>query len=137
MSGYCGDRNCDVFSPHTHPKMEPIRVRNPHFHKLLDELKIIHDKKSQDYANDNVFSNFEFAAEVAKCSVDQAFLVLIGVKIARLHELVLSEKKPNNESVMDTFYDLTNYCAILTSYHMKHSWPNGPNVNDKQDPLLD
>jgi len=93
--------------------------RNPHYHKLLDKIRTLHDKKSYDYANVNVFSNFEFAAQTAKCSVDQAFLVLIGVKIARLHELVLSGKTPNNETVMDTYEDLTNYCAIWTSYKMK------------------
>ena len=100
-------------------ELRPFPLRNPHYHKLLDKIRTLHDKKSIDYANANPFSNFEFAAQTAKCTIDQAFLVLIGVKISRLHELVLSEKTPNNESVMDTYEDLTNYCAIWTSYKMK------------------
>lgn len=96
--------------------------RNPHFHMLLDEIRILHDKKSHDYATDsNVFSNFEESAQVAGVTVEQAFLVLIGTKLSRLKQLLTSGKAPNNESVVDSYKDLTNYCAILTSYSMKKS----------------
>ncbi len=100
------------------PKIE----RNPTFNKLLDEMKNIHDKKSRDYAlENNVYSNFEFAAMYAGVTVQQAFDVLIGVKQARLLNLISSGKDPLNESVLDTMQDKAIYNALQTSYAIDKS----------------
>jgi len=110
--------------------MEISLSRNPEFHELLDKMKQTHDAKSHDYADDsNVFSNFEYAANVAEVTVDQVFLVLIGVKIARLQQL-LKGKEPKNESLNDTFLDLTNYCAIWSSRNIKMQKNRIKNSND-------
>jgi hypothetical protein len=93
--------------------------RNPEFTTLIEKVKATHESKSHDYASDNnVFSNFEYAAQVAGITVDQVFMTLIGVKLARLIEL-LSGKTPKNESIDDTFLDLTCYSAIWGSYRTK------------------
>lgn len=106
---------------------EPV-YRNPEYIQLLEKMKDVHEKKSRDYAKDsNVFSNFEFAARLSEPfsdPVDRVFSTLIGVKIARLQELLFvspggEQKIPNNESIEDSFLDATNYFAIWTSYHMK------------------
>lgn len=98
--------------------------RNPIYHEILSKMKTLHENKSHDYAQDsNVFSNFEIAGNLAshfKDPVDNSFVNLIGVKIARLSEL-LSGKTPKNESIEDTFIDLANYCAIWGSYRIKRA----------------
>lgn len=98
--------------------------RNPIYSEILSKMKTLHENKSHDYAQDsNVFSNFEIAGNLAshfKDGTDRAFVVLIGVKIARLSEL-LSGKTPKNESIEDTFIDLANYCAIWGSYRIKRA----------------
>lgn len=114
-SKYCKD--CEL-SDREH---QTLGERNPHFTKLLEEIRELHDKKSRDYAeSDNVYSNFEYAANVAGVSVDQVFGVLIGVKLARILNL-LSGKTPLNESLLDSFRDLTTYCGIWTAYKMKQA----------------
>ena len=92
-------------------------MTNPKFKALLEQMAVLHARKNHDYANDqNPYSNFEEAAQVAGCSAETVFLVLIGVKLARLRELTRSGKTPNNETIQDTRMDLTMYCALYTSY---------------------
>lgn len=95
-------------------------MRNPEFLKLLEQMKEIHDKKSHDYASDNnVFSNFEYAERVAApfTGVHKVFATMVGIKLARLGEL-LSGKEPRNESIFDSFLDFCTYAAIWASYYM-------------------
>jgi hypothetical protein len=97
-----------------------VGTRNPKFHAFLAEMAQIHDKKSHDYAKDsNFYSNFEEAAATAGISVDAVFMTLIGVKLARLRELMASGKIPNEESLYDTRLDLAVYTALWASYHRK------------------
>lgn len=83
------------------------------------ELQIL---KGQDYTSDvtvNQFENFERAGVLVswfKDPVDQAFAVLIGTKLARLSALLSSGREPNNESIEDSFVDLTNYSALWGGY---------------------
>ena len=79
-----------------------------------------HDRKNADYAHEgNPYSNFEEAAKYAGVTVDDVFNVLIGVKTARLVELLKSGKEPQNESVQDTLLDRAVYAALHASYHMR------------------
>ena len=83
---------------------------------VFDEMQEVVESKAHDYAkNDNVFSNFEFAADVAGVTVEQEFAVMIGTKVARLREL-LGGKTPNNESIDDTLLDLSNYAALCIAW---------------------
>ena len=92
-------------------------MHNPKFNKLIEKIKIIHDKKNSDYATaENPFSNFEEAAEFAGVTVDQVFATLIGIKEARLKELTSSGKQPNNESIQDTRLDAAVYAVLRASY---------------------
>lgn len=89
------------------------------FIELIDKCKKIHNKKSYDYAsNNNPHSNFEFASEFAHnfmSAPDHTYATIIGIKIARLIEL-LNGKEPKNESVEDTFIDLANYVLLWGAY---------------------
>lgn len=92
-------------------------ARNLRFEQLLNDMRELHSRKNHDYAKDsNPYSNFEEAAEMAGCSVDTVFRVMIGIKLARLKELLGSGKDAQNESVQDSRMDLTMYCALWTSY---------------------
>jgi len=97
--------------------------RNPDFVVILDKMREIHDKKSQDYAkDDNVYSNFEFAALVSDIftdPVDRVFATMIAIKLARLAELGKG-KSPKNESVEDSHLDLATYCTIWAAYRKRH-----------------
>jgi hypothetical protein len=92
---------------------------NETFNKLMDEIKELHNRKNHDYASDdNPYSNFEFAAKIVEQftnPVDQTFACMIGIKLARLGQLLGKGKEPNNESVRDTMRDLTTYCGIWTA----------------------
>lgn len=91
-------------------------AKNPDFQTLLEKITEIHNKKSNDYAEDSdYYSNFKFAAFVADVTVDQVFRVMLGIKLARLKELKKG-KTPNFESIEDTIIDLANYACIYASY---------------------
>ena len=91
---------------------------NPKYEAALAKCKATHDKKAADYSKDgNRYSNFEGAAATAGTTVDKVFLTLIGVKLARLVELIDSGKTPQNESVQDSLLDLSNYSLLWMSYH--------------------
>lgn len=99
------------------------------FLDLLNEMRTIHDKKNHDYASQlNKFENFERSAELSswfESEIDKNFIVLIGTKLARLSTLLNSKKEPNNESISDSFLDLTTYCGLWASYH-KHQKKMNP-----------
>lgn len=96
----------------------PLRASNPRFGAVIRQMVETHNRKSSDYAKDvNRYSNFEESAACAGCSVDTVFLVMIGVKLARLRELLSSGKSAQNESVQDSRMDLAVYAALWASYH--------------------
>jgi hypothetical protein len=108
-------------------------ARSPKFTALLAEMAELHDKKNHDYAKDgDPFSNFSQAAQVAQgfTGKDAVYATLIGVKLARLRELLSSGKTPNNESVADTRRDLAMYAALWAadtlpwSYDDSRIWHN-------------
>ena len=89
---------------------------------VFDDMQEIATRKAEDYAEvDNVFSNFEFTADIAGVDVDTVFMVMLGTKMARLRELH-SGGAPNFESIEDTLMDLANYAALSVAYTR---WNNG------------
>lgn len=85
---------------------------------VLDLMRETVTSKANDYADDDdVYSNFGGAAYLAGVTVEQAFMVLIGVKVERLRQL-MSGKIANHESIDDTLLDLANYAALLAGWRM-------------------
>jgi len=80
--------------------------------KIMDTLV----KKGEDYAKDPL-SNFQYASSLAKISTEQSILNQIGIKVARIHNLV-DQKDPNFESIQDSRLDLIGY-LILWEYHFQ------------------
>lgn len=85
------------------------------FLDMIKKMEEIHIRKSHDYANEkNPFDNFDKQAELISWftnDIDRAFVGIIGIKLARLSEL-LGGKEPKNESIEDTFLDLANYVVL-------------------------
>lgn len=76
-------------------------------------------KKNQDYAGDaDPFANFSKVETFGICSVETGILVRITDKMARISNLLTSDKDPAvlDESVDDTIMDAINYFAILKAY---------------------
>jgi hypothetical protein len=108
-------------------------AKSPKFEALLAEMRALHVSKNGDYAREgSPFSNFDEAAEVARgfTGKDAVYATLIGVKLARLRNLLSSGKTPNNESIADTRRDLAMYAALWAadtlpwSYDDSRIWHN-------------
>lgn len=88
------------------------------FEKLLDEIRVLHNKKSKDYAKDaDRFSNFREAGAFSGTKTETVFEVLLGIKQARLNELRSSGKVPNFESIRDTLLDRAVYSILALQYY--------------------
>lgn len=89
---------------------------------IINTCMSILDSKKHDYSkSDNRYSNFEFTKEYAQnyvSNVEGVFVVMLGVKVARLIELIGNDKNPNNESILDSVIDLMNYRLLLEGYRM-------------------
>jgi hypothetical protein len=89
--------------------------------KMIDELfniqRDILDKKGYDYAGEDVLSNFRLAGMIVNQGSRNPDAVnclnLIGTKVARLGQLLSSNKSVQNESIQDSVIDLCNYSALL------------------------
>ena len=89
---------------------------NPKFSAALRRMQETHDAKSHDYATtDNPYANFDFAQTVVARFAqphDQVFATMVGIKLARLGELLGQGKTPKHESIDDSFLDLANYVVL-------------------------
>lgn len=85
---------------------------------FAEALKVIEVKNSDYSAENNPFSNFEIQGWLTGTLPEQAILGDIARKIARMRELVATNKeaKVADERVVDTCMDLMNYAAILKVY---------------------
>ena len=96
-----------------HAKFEDISYGN-----YLERMKLFY-KKSHDYADEDALSNFKRLA--ALCSILQPDITksdgvadfFIIMKLDRYFNLKRQDKKPENESLADTFViDLPNYVDL-------------------------
>ena len=84
--------------------------------EILAQIAKISKSKGEDYADkSNAFENFERSEMVMswfKNEKDKTFVWPIATKLSRLATLLNSNRPPNNESIEDSFLDLTTYCAL-------------------------
>lgn len=113
------------------------------FIELLDKMKAIHTLKNEDYAKGDAFENFTRAAEVSSWfedPMDKVFATLITVKLARIATLTSKKTNPNNESIEDSFLDLSVYTTLWASYRRRKSGElsnsTQRNVSTAQSPLM-
>jgi hypothetical protein len=77
--------------------------------------------KGDDYAGENRFSAFLFAAEFAQIREPETVIrAQIGIKIHRLENLLQSKGAAKFESVADNAYDLLGYCILFAMMQEKN-----------------
>ena len=97
----------------------------PEFVELLEKSKAIHTKKNNDYAEEgNEFFNFDVQAQFIEWfrkagPEHQAFASVVGLKIARLAQLLDPLRAINNEGLDDTFLDLLTYVGLWGAYYQR------------------
>lgn len=96
-----------------------MTIREKHFQAVEDFYATglsIMEGKNDDYAKaSDPYSNFRFAGQAAGISPAQVMLALIGVKLARI-ENIIHAPTVNNESLEDSIVDAINYIGILGAY---------------------
>ena len=87
------------------------------FSEVLDKIKRLHESKKADYSDpSDRFSNFKEAAIAAGVTVEQTFEVLLGIKQARIKQLSQPGRSPQNESLVDSYYDRATYAILALVY---------------------
>lgn len=85
---------------------------------LDDSLINVLISKSNDYATEDVLSNFKRLATAAKAlnlnvqTPEGYALYMVLMKLDRINNLFTSGKMPSNESIEDSFGDLINYAKL-------------------------
>lgn len=82
------------------------------FDKVVDKMESILLAKGNDYANEDVLSNFKLAGRICQITPQQHCLALIATKVARLGTL-FTGKTPKNEAIEDSIIDLICYGFLL------------------------
>lgn len=76
--------------------------------------------KNADYANTkDVYANFNRVSTMTGIPVRQIFLVMIGIKVARLSELATG-KEVKNEPMADSLLDLNGYTTLWKVWESLH-----------------
>jgi hypothetical protein len=98
---------------------EPLKdyIRDKLLENLFEEQKKILKRKSNDYAGEDLLSNFRLAGMIVNQTSKHPdalnCLNLIGTKVARLGQLLNTNKTAETESIQDSVIDLANYAALL------------------------
>lgn len=89
------------------------------FMKLIDKWQIeekeVLQKKANDYASDDMLSNFKKTANMTGLTPEKVFEVMLAVKMCRIIELSTG-KIAKNESQEDTLMDMANYAKLYRAY---------------------
>lgn len=80
--------------------------------EIFAECESIMKSKRNDYANDDVLSNFKAVSQQIGVTPKEVILIFISTKITRLANLYKG-KKPKNESIHDSIVDCINYLTLL------------------------
>ena len=89
-----------------------------HVEELDSNLLEILKSKANDYADEDVLSNFKIVSEIVKLAkVDSTkpegyAMLMVILKIVRIWNLKSEGKTPENESLLDSYKDLINYCKL-------------------------
>jgi hypothetical protein len=83
--------------------------------KMLEQCCCMLVKKGADYGNNNFILSAQIASIITGKSLDavDAAAILVGMKLARIGELMGKNKEPMNESLNDSFMDVINYIVLM------------------------
>ena len=88
------------------------------YQDLDEKLLRISNSKAHDYATEDVLHNFKSVSRAAKelglnvSDPTNYAMFMVLLKIARLSNLINTNKWPNNESIDDSFLDGINYMKL-------------------------
>jgi len=91
------------------------------FREKVDKLQDILSSKRNDYATEDVLSNFKRNATFAELlNIDMIrpvgyALFMVMMKLDRMCNLLFSEKEPQHESIQDTLTDLMGYTILASA----------------------
>ena len=83
---------------------------------MMEKAYTLLDNKAHDYATPNdLHSNFKYSDMVSSPFYNpyKSYAVLVGVKLARLSQVLQDQREVKNESIEDSFIDLINYVALM------------------------
>lgn len=87
------------------------------FHKVLDNLRTIHEQKSSDYGDANdPLANVRRGAELIGVEAWKGCLVRIADKLQRIKKHC-NGGELTNESVVDSLDDLASYAVIMRAMY--------------------
>ena len=90
------------------------------FHqKYCEDMMSITKAKNADYAGsaEDPFANFRLTDSFGVSSVEQGFFTRMTDKMSRIASFIKNgELQVKDESVIDTFKDLSNYAALFAGY---------------------
>jgi hypothetical protein len=94
--------------------------------KLNDTRHDLHLKKSEDYATEDVLSNFKRCSSTARnlgIGMDAAdyAIFMAAMKLDRIQNIRKSGKTPNNESLEDSIIDAVNYIELAYAIMIEES----------------
>jgi hypothetical protein len=75
------------------------------FQAVCDEMKTVFIKKHRDYGKGNILDTGEMG-----------ILFRISDKINRIKNLAINKKKPENETIQDSWIDIAVYAVIAVMY---------------------
>lgn len=111
----------------THPELA-IEQFEKEYPELAKEFKAIQQeqynitaKKMLDYGIGNIAQGTNLETEKEKKFALMAIFIRMNDKMNRWKNMILSDKEPQNESLMDTYKDLSNY-AIIAQLVEKNKW---------------
>lgn len=97
------------------------------FELAIAKIKEIHNRKKADYSSrEDRYSNFRLAGIFSDLPPWKTFEVLIGVKQARLIELLKPGRTCYNEPIEDTLLDRAIYSILAYTFFMKEKHNNVP-----------
>lgn len=107
------------------------------FNEFSEEQRKTLIKKRSDYATEEVLSNFIQTANITGTSPAQVALMLIGIKVARLGNLISNNKTNVNESMEDSVLDLANYAFLLKCILVDNNESVLKDVIQENNPIVD
>lgn len=98
--------------------------------EILQQIAAVSKSKREDYTSGkNEFENFERSEQLMswfKNEFDKTFVWPISTKLSRLATLLNTDRPPNNESIEDSFLDLTTYCALWFAFYKRKNSSKEP-----------
>ena len=88
------------------------------YQEIDEKIRKIASSKAHDYATEDVLNNFKTVSAAAKelglnvTDPTNYALFMVLLKIARISNLINTNKWPNNESIDDSFLDGINYMKL-------------------------